>query len=116
MNTQNSDKIVISSGVFIITFMLLDALLEEQFGKVPREIVGGLLLVFMLSTFQFIGLGRIAGPFATLIAGTVFLTRGGHIYTKLAALAQTDTSSASAGTEPFQGSGYIAAPEHQQGG
>jgi len=64
---------------------------------------------------QFIGLGRIAGPFAALIAGTVFLSRGGRIYTKLAELASTEIISWR-GSEPFTGSGYISAPEHQSGG
>lgn len=114
---QNSDKVVISSGVFIITFMLLDALLNSEYDKVPREIVGGLLLVLMLSTFQFIGLGRIAGPFAALIAGTVFLSRGGRIYTKLAQLSSTEeTEGSNAGLGRPTGSGYIAPPEHQIGG
>lgn len=85
MNTP-SNKLIISSGIFIVTFMMLDAILNDEFEKVPREIIGGLVLVLMLSMFDFIGLGRIAGPFATLIAGTVFLTRGGRIATKLGAL------------------------------
>lgn len=112
---QNSDKVILTSGVFIITFMMLDALLNSEYDKVPREITGGLLLIFMLSTFQFIGLGRVAAPFATLIAGTVFLTRGGRIYSKLAAVA-SEKDAANAGIEPFQGSGYVSAPEHQNGG
>jgi len=116
MTTQlNSDKVVLSSGVFIISFMMLDALVNGEYDKVPREIVGGLLLLLMLSTFQFIGLSKIAGPFAALIAGTVFLTRGGRIYTKLAEVARTDSENTS-GSEPFTGSGYISVPEHQQGG
>lgn len=106
MNIQNSDKVIISSGVFIITFMMLDALLNGEYDKVPREVVGGLLLIFMLSTFQFVGLGRIAGPFAALIAGTVFLSRGGRIYSRLSALAD-EKSAVSAPTVP---SAYINAP------
>lgn len=112
MNTQNSEKVIITSGIFIITFMMLDALLNGEYDKVPREVVGGLLLVFMLSTFQFVGLGRIAGPFAALIAGTVFLSRGGRIYEHLAQLAEVKTE-ANAPTVP---SAYINAPEHNQGG
>lgn len=115
MNTQNSDKIIISSGVFIVVFMMIDALIAGEYEKVPREIVGGLLLIMMLSTFQFIGLGRIAGPFSALIAGTVFLTRGGRIYSNLAERAGADNAVGT--TAPANtGSGYISAPEHQNGG
>jgi hypothetical protein len=110
---QNSDKVILSSGVFIITFMLIDAMLAGEYDKAPREITGGLLLILMLSSFEFIGLRRIAGPFAALIAGTVFLSRGGRIYTHLAELARTSDTNGQ--VEPFQGSGYLPAPEHQEG-
>lgn len=114
---QNSDKVVLSSGVFIITFMMLDALLNAEYNKVPRELTGGLLLILMLSTFQFVGLGRVAGPFAALIAGTVFLTRGGRIYSRLAEVAavEREGSGGSGGNRP-QGEGFEAVPERQQGG
>jgi hypothetical protein len=114
MNTSNSDKTIITSGVFIITFMFADALLSGEYDKVPREIVGGILLIFMLTTFQFIGLARLAGPFAVLIAGTVFLTRGNRIYTRLAEFAKTDRGNTSNGGNGSGGirSGYVSAPEY----
>jgi len=48
--------------------------------------------------------------------GHRLLSRGGRIYTKLAELASTENNQAGAGSEPFTGSGYISAPEHQSGG
>lgn len=118
MNTPNN-RIILSSGFFIVTLMLLDATLNDEFDKIPREVIGGIVLVLMLSTFEFIGLAKIAGPFAALIAGTVFLSRGGRIFTRLAQL--SDTASAeqqdSSGFVPgYNGTGTQHVPEHQQGG
>lgn len=101
MNTPNN-RIILSSGFFIVTLMLLDATLNDEFDKIPREVIGGLVLVLMLSTFEFIGLAKIAGPFAALIAGTVFLSRGGRIFTRLSQLSEQDTSEGSKDTQFVQ--------------
>lgn len=89
MNT-NSDKVVVMSSVFIIAFMLLDAILNDESETIPRQAVNGLVLITMLSSLEFVGLGRVAAPFAALIASTVFLTRGERIFTKLTVLANTN--------------------------
>lgn len=92
-----SEKLILTSGTFIFVMMLLDGILARETEKVPRELVGALVLVFMLSSLQFVGLGRVAGPFAVLIAGTVFLTRGGRVYTRLAELSGEESASGSQG-------------------
>ena len=71
--------------------MTLDLILSDETEKIPRQAVGGLLLLMMLASLDIIGLGRIAGPFAALIAGTVFLTRGERIFTRLTELSDTGT-------------------------
>lgn len=96
LQTTNSNKLVISSGFFIVIMVALDASLNSEFEKIPREIVGGIVLVLLLGTFDFIGLGRLAGPFAVLIAGTVFLSRGNHILSKLRALSSQESGDTSA--------------------
>lgn len=112
-NSQTSSKLVLSSGFFIVAFMALDATLNDEFDKIPREIIGGLVLVFLLSTFDFIGLGKLAGPFAVLIASTVFLTRGSRIFSKLRAISDTNSSDGGLVTGGFTGSPDIHDPEHQ---
>lgn len=98
MNTNNSDRVIIGSSVFILTFMLLDAILSEEYATIPNQAMKGLLLITMLSSLEFVGLSRIAGPFASVIACTVFLTRGERIFTKLTQLAKTDDEPAIGGT------------------
>lgn len=98
MQSTNSDRVLISSSVFIITFMLLDAILNDEYTTIPRQAMMGLVLITMLSSLEFVGLGRIAGPFAAVIASTVFLTRGERIFTKLQSLANSDETADNGGT------------------
>ena len=48
MNTNNSDRVIIGSSVFILTFMLLDAILSEEYATIPNQAMKGLLLITML--------------------------------------------------------------------
>lgn len=113
MNTPNN-RLILASSVFITTFVLLDSVLNDEFDKIPRELVGSLVLVLMLSMFEFIGLAKIAGPFAALIASTVFLSRGARIFTKLQTLASTDEGDTSGFTSGYNGTPQEHVPEHQQ--
>lgn len=70
--------------------MVLDSLLSDEIDTIPRQAMMGLLLITMLSSLSFVGLDRFSGPFAALIAGTVFLTRGERIFRNLSTLARTE--------------------------
>lgn len=90
MNTNN-DRTVIASSLFIVTFMMLDAMLSNEYDSIPRQAMSGLILVTMIASLEFVGLIRVAGPFAALIAATVFLTRGARIFSNLRTLSETDS-------------------------